>query len=300
LHRANRPAQKQRVIRRSPLDLATQTTVLRSSAGPGDWYHHLLSMPWPAFAAALAGTFLGVNALFALLYMAGDGTVAGTRPDSFGDHFFFSVQTIATIGYGVMYPRTTYGHILVTIEAMLGLFGVGLTAALAFARMSLPRARIRFSSIAVISDFEGVPTLMLRAANERVNGLVSAHMQLSLLRPETTREGLRIRRFYDLPLARADTPVFALSWLAMHPITASSPLHGVGPEDLAISDFAIIVTVLGIDETLGQTVLARHSYLSTSIRWHHRFVDMIEESSDGNRLVDITRIDETEPIGSGP
>ena len=288
---------KNRMIRRSPLDLATQTTVLRTGAGPSDWYHQLLSMPWPMFAVSLAGGFLAVNALFAVLYMLGDSTVAGTRPNSFSDHFFFSVQTIATIGYGVMYPRTTYGHVLVTIEAMLGLLGVGLIAALAFARMSLPRARIRFSSVAVISEFDGVRTLMLRAANERASGLVSAHMQLSLLKPETTREGLRIRRFYDLPLARSDTPVFALSWLAMHAITANSPLRDVGPDDLAIADFAILVTVIGIDETLGQTVHSRHTYLSTSIRWNHRFVDMIEESSDGGRLVDITRIDVTEPVG---
>lgn len=293
------PPQKLRRIERPVLDAATRTTILTSASGPADGYHWALSISWPRFLVLLAGAFLLVNVLFGALYDAVPGTIAGTRADSLIDHIFFSVQTLATIGYGAMYPRTTYGHILVTVEAMIGMLGVGLVAALAFARLSLPRARIRFSQVAVVTEFDGVPTLMLRAANERTNALLSARVQVSLLRPETSREGHRMRRFYDLALARSESPIFALSWTVMHPITASSPLHGLGAADYASGDFAIIVTITGLDETVAQTVHARQSYLSSAVRFGHRFVDMIEDAGPGQRLVNLTRIDDTEPATPG-
>ena len=279
----------------SPFDPFTRTTIKTGATG-GDLYHRAVRMSWPAFLSLLAGGFLVVNMLFGLLYMLGTNTIEGTRADSFGDHFFFSVQTLATIGYGAMFPRTTYGHILVTVEAMIGLFGIGITAALAFARFSLPRARVRFSKVAVITSFDGVPTLMLRAANERSNSIIAARVQMSLLREETSKEGLKLRRFYDLALARAETPMFALSWLVMHPITPTSPFHEVTQEGLANCEFALLVSITGLDETLSQTLHARTSYFNTDIRMNHRFRDMLEVLASGDRLVDLRRIDDTESV----
>jgi inward rectifier potassium channel len=281
---------------RPPFDPFTRTTIKTQLAAHGDLYHRAVRMSWPRFLTLLAGAFLLVNALFGLLYMAGPNTIEGTRPDSFADHFFFSVQTLATIGYGAMFPRTTYGHVLVTVEAMIGMFGIGILAALAFARFSLPRSRVRFSKAAVITAFNGVPTLMLRAANERSNSIIAARVQMSLLREETTQEGLRIRRFYDLVLSRAETPIFSLSWLIMHPITPTSPFHEVTDEGLENCEFALIVSITGLDETLSQTLHARQSYFNTDIRLNHRFRDMLEVSEDGDRLIDLRRIDDTEPV----
>ena len=288
------PAQSPRA--RPPFDPFTRTTIKTDGAEHGDFYHRAVRMSWPRFIALLAGGFLAVNLLFGLLYMAGTNTIEGARADSFGDHFFFSVQTLATIGYGAMFPRTTYGHILVTLEAMLGLFGIGIVAALAFARFSLPRSRVRFSQVAVITTFDGVPTLMLRAANERRNALIAARVQVSLLRHETTREGLSIRRFYDLSLSRSDTPIFALSWLIMHPITPDSPFHEMTEEGLENCEFALLVSITGLDETLSQTLHARQSYFNTDIRLNHRFRDLLEVSESGDRMLDLRRIDETEPV----
>jgi inward rectifier potassium channel len=280
---------------RQQFDPFTRTTIKSGSDGQGDFYHRAVRMPWPPFLGLMALGFLLLNALFGVLYMLGDRTVEGARAGSFTDHFFFSVQTLATIGYGVMFPRTIYGHVLVTLEAMIGMLGIGIVAALAFARFALPRARVRFSSVAVITDFDGVPTLMLRAANERRNSIIAARVQVSLLRQETTREGLSMRRFYDLKLARAETPMFSLSWLIMHPISADSPFYQMSAQDLENAEFALLVSITGLDETLSQTLHARHSYFNTDIRMQHRFRDMLETSADGSRLLDLRRIDETEP-----
>lgn len=276
-------------------DPFTRTTIETGSAERGDFYHRAVRVPWPQFLAFMAGGFLLINALFAGLYMLGDRSVAGAQAHSFTDHFFFSVQTLATIGYGVMFPRTMYGEMLVTVEAMIGMLGIGIMAALAFARFSLPQARIRFSKVAVVSHFDGVPTLMLRAANERRNSIIAARVQVSLLRQETTREGLSIRRFYDLKLARSETPMFSLSWLIMHPITPDSPLYQATDLGSGREEFALLVSMTGLDETLSQSLHARQSYFNTDIRLQHRFGDMLTVSASGDRLLDLRRIDDTVP-----
>jgi len=279
---------------RERFDPFTRTVIRTGAAEHGDLYHRAVRMPWPPFLGLMGLGFVLVNALFGLAYMLGEHTIEGARADSFADHFFFSVQTLATIGYGQMYPHSTYGHLLVTAEAMLGMLGIGLVAALAFARLSLPVARIRFSQVAVIAPFDGVPTLMLRAANERGNSLIAARVQVNLLRQETTLEGFNIRRFYDLKLARSENPTFSLSWLIMHPITPDSPLYRIDAGSLAQSEFALLVAITGLDENLSQTLHARHSYFNTDVRLNHRFRDMLEFNAAGDRLLDLRRIDDIE------
>lgn len=278
-------------------DSYTRTTIRTQAGGGTDLYHRAVRMRWSAFLASLAVIFLGINALFGLLYMLGTDTISGAAQGSFADHFFFSVQTLATIGYGAMSPHTLYGHWLVTVEAMIGVIGIGILAALAFARFSLPRARVRFSDVAVISNFEGVPTLMVRAANERHNSILAARAQVSLLRQELTREGMEIRRFYDLPLARSETPIFSLTWLIMHPITASSPLHAITEEGLRAGEFALLVSITGVDENLAQNLHSRHSYFNTDVRLNYRFRDVLEATGKGGRLADLRRISDIEPAG---
>lgn len=278
----------------------TRMTIRGQDGGGSDLYHRAVRMRLSAFLAMLAGGFLAINALFGLLYMLGTDTIAGATPGSFADHFFFSVQTLATIGYGAMSPHTLYGHLLVTVEAMIGVIAIGIVAALAFARFSLPRARVSFSDVAVISNFEGVPTLMLRASNERHNSILAARAQVSLLRQEQTREGINIRRFYDLPLARSETQIFSLSWLIMHPITASSPLYEITEERLQADEFALLISISGIDENLSQTLHSRHSYFNTDVRLNYRFRDMLEVLETGERRLDLRRISDIEPAVPRP
>ena len=174
-----------------------------------DLYHHLLSASWLRLLAIIAGLYLAANALFALAYLAEPGSVEHARPGSFVDAFFFSVQTMATIGYGKLVPRTGFANALVTVEALVGLFGVAMVTGLMFAKFSRPTARVLFSRQAVVAPHNGVPCFMFRMANARGNNIVHAQLQLVLAREETTLEGDRMRRidyarFHDVvPLAAA-------------------------------------------------------------------------------------------------
>jgi inward rectifier potassium channel len=261
-----------------------------------DLYHRALTISWPRFFISSALAFLATNAVFALLYLAQRGAVAGARPGDFGDAFFFSVQTIATIGYGQMWPATRYANVLVTAEVLLGMLTIALVTGLAFTRFSRPTARVLFSRVAVVGPVNGEPMLSLRLANERRNQVVQAEVTLSLLRDEVTAEGYFLRRFYDLKLVRARTPVFALTFVAMHPLDRDSPLREATPQSLAAAQAEIVVTLTGIDETLSQTIHARASYVAEEILFNRRFADIFGATPDGRRAIDYARFHDTVPV----
>ena len=261
-----------------------------------DPYHLLLTLPWSAFLALLGLLYLVSNALFALFYLVDKNSIANAHPGSFLDAFFFSVQTMATIGYGTLYPGSTYGNVVVTIEALGGLLGVAMLTGLSFARFSRPTARVLFSRVAVIAPHDGVPTLVLRTANQRRNQVLEAQVRVRLIRDEVTLEGDFMRRIYDLKLLRSQTPVFALSWSLMHPIDEASPLYGATPETLADATTQITVTLTGIDESVSQTIHARHTFAAQDILWNMRFVDIFTRKSDGRRCLDYALFHDVIPM----
>jgi inward rectifier potassium channel len=263
-----------------------------------DLYHQLLVVPWPAFLAGLSVVYLGLNLLFALLYLLGDGAIANARPGAFADAFFFSVETLSTLGYGQMSPATLYGNIIMTTEALVGLMLVAVAAGLMFARFSRPTARVVFSKVAVVAPFNGALTLTLRLANERRNQILDAQVSVTLVRDERTAEGEWIRRFYDLQLARQRSPIFAMTFTVMHVIDSASPLWNATPSSLAAEAAEIVVTVTGLDETISQAVHARTSYLADEVLWDHRFTDVFTQTEDGRLAIDYRRFHNTEPIQS--
>ena len=264
----------------------------------GDIYHLLLTMPWPTFVSLTSLLYLGVNALFALAYSLGAGiaTVGEGEPKYFQELFFFSVQTMASIGYGAMYPTNLYSHWLVVIESLVGLFFIATTTGLVFARFSLPTARILFSDVAVIAPFNGVPTLMFRTANKRKNYILEAQLWVTLVRDEYSMEGDFMRRFHDIQLVRSHTPVFSLSWTAMHQILPGGLLDGDTLETLRRDRAEIIVTLTGLDETLAQTIHARHTFSAEDIRWDYRFADILLTGKHGKRVIDFNRFHTIHPI----
>lgn len=261
-----------------------------------DPYHLLLTLPWSGFLALTVLGYLIANALFALAYLAGGDGIENARPGNFFDAFFFSVQTMASIGYGAMHPRTDYANAVVTVEALTGLMGLAMGTGLMFARFSKPTARVTFSRIAVITPYEGVPTLMFRAANQRRNQILEAQMRVRLMRDEVSVEGQFMRRVYDLKLIRSQNPMFSLSWTAMHPIDEQSPLYGITPEFLDKAETSLVVTLNGLDETVSQTIHSRHIYVCKDILWNMRFVDIVSKTKDGNRFVDYSRFHDVVPL----
>jgi len=264
-----------------------------------DIYHRLIMANWPVFFAGFALAFIGINLLFAGLYALDP---AGVLQNGEHQHdsvlfrsFLFSVHTIATVGYGNLYPDSTYVNCIVVVEIAIGIQVFALGSGLAFARFSIPRARIMFSEVAVVRRFEGYPTLMFRAANQRNNFIVEASVRVSILR-DVVDEGRTLRRFTDLALIRSSSPVFALSWLVMHRIDETSPLYGMTQAEFAAQGDELIVLMTGIDSSVSQPVIAGHGYAGSSILWDHEFVDVMRTDDQGQRWIDYSRFHAVVPI----
>lgn len=266
----------------------------------GDLYHLILTLSWLQFFVLVVLFYLSVNSLFALAYLAVPGSIANARPGSFADAFFFSFETLATVGYGYMNPQTIYGHSVASIEILVGIMTFAVVAGLVFARFSRPTAKVIFSRNVIIDSFNGQPTLMLRAANQRKNQILEATANVSFVRDEITSEGQAFRRFHDLALLRSRSPAFALTWTIMHTIDAASPLHGMTREALRDCTANLAVTITGLDETIAQPVHARHDYKTSEILFGHRFVDLLVAGPDGAPQVDLRKIDDTIPPSHSP
>ena len=266
------------------------------SATPGDgyfddFYHQLMTSSWPLLLLVVVAVIVVVNCLFAAGYLIAGGVVHA-RQGSFADAFFFSVQTMATIGYGTMAPTSFVANLFASGEALTGLLAFALVTGLVFSKFSRPTARVRFTRNAVISLRDGVPSLMFRMANVRANQIVEAQIHVVFARQESTLEGEEVRRFYDLELARYRNAIFSNSWTAIHPIGLNSPLYGATAESLKVADAGIVVSLTGIDETFSQTVYARYYYGAEEIIWGARLADITTRTLDGESMLNFARYDE--------
>jgi len=263
-----------------------------------DLYHLSLTISWPVMFATLAAIFLALNALFGSLYALAPGCIANLNPPGFLGAFFFSVETSATVGFGDMHPQTLYGHAIVSIEIFFSIISIAFTTGVMFARFSTPHARILFARLAVVRPIDRQPTLMLRAANARQNVIVEASAHLRVIRDDVSSEGFKIRRILDLPLVREQNPAFVLGWTMMHVIDETSPLAGETHESLTAAHAILILTLTGIDETMGQDVTARMLYPVHAVRWNHAFRDVLGSDEEGNDLIDFDRFHDVDPLAS--
>ncbi len=263
----------------------------------GNWwrtffsYHTLLSMSWPRLFGLLACGFTLANGIFALAYLAcGRHSLAGgpgLGPASRA--FFFSVETLATIGYGNIVPQSFAANVVVTVEALVGLLGLAVATGVVFARFSRPFADIRYSDHAVIAPYRDRTAFEFRVVNGRRNQLVNVAAIVMLSRFEGAS---RERRFHQLSLERSTVAFFPLNWTLVHPIDEASPLWRWDRERLLDAEAEFTVLLTAVDETFSQTVHSRSSYTAEEVLFGHRFEMMFSES-DGEYVLDFDRLDAT-------
>ncbi len=262
-------------------------------------YHALLTMTWRAYFALIVTAYVVTNFLFALAYeLCGPGAleVTGTRSASFLEAFFFSVQTLATIGYGRIAPVGSAANAIVTVESLVGLLGFALAAGILFARFSRPMADIVFSHNAIIAPYQGIQAFEFRIANRRTNEVLELQAEVLFSRLEGRT---KTRRFYALSLERQKVVFFPLSWTVVHPIDGQSPLHGLTHQDLVDTDAEFLILLTGIDETFSQMVQARSSYKADEIVWNAKFKDVFRRPRDGGSLsIDVGKIHEIERLST--
>ena len=264
-------------------------------------YHWLLTISWPRFIGFIAGSYVVVNALFALAFLLCGPDALQSSSGSFAGHpfyraFFFSVDTFATIGYGNIIPIGVAANTLVTIEALLNILGIALATGVVFARFSRPSTRIIYSRNAIVAPYQDKTALEFRIANARSNQLIEVQVQVILTKIEHIG-GSTVRKFYDLDLERHRVVFFALSWTVVHPIDPHSPMWGLTDKDLVDSDAELLVLLLGTDETVSQTVHSRSSYKADEIVWGAKFANMfLRTEAEGIIGMDLSRIHDFEMV----
>lgn len=260
-----------------------------------DLYHRMVILRWRGFILGWLLLFTLLHFLFAGLYRLAPGSVSSVH--GFWDAYFFSVQTMMTIGYGTMSPLTTYAHVLVTIEAYIGMFLTAVLTGLIFAKFATPTANVMFASSVCIYQHEGKPTLAMRMANARGNRMISASLAVAVAKTTKTLEGETFRKVLDLKLLRSTNPLFWVGWTAMHVIDETSPFYGETIESLTEKGMEMIVILSGVDEHTSQSVHARRSYGSDEMKYGARFVDIIAaaQNEGGLRRIDYRRFHDTQP-----
>src|SRR5437667_3223367 len=260
-----------------------------------DVYRWLLGLRWPQFAAFVGSLYVGLNLLFALFYSLQQNSIAGRTTHWFLDCFFSSVQTLATVGYGHMYPQTLYGHVISTVEIMTGVFLLAVMTGLIFVRFSRPIARVLFSRSMVIAPLNGKPTLMVRIGNENHHSMVEAKFRIMFSRDQQLAEGGDFRYFYDLKLHFDQLTVFPAALTLRHEIDDKSPLFGATIESLETERALFFVSVVGIDPIIAAEVQTQKDYTWRELRFGHRFVEIYAQE-EGRLTVDYGRLHDTEPL----
>ena len=260
-----------------------------------DFYHALLRASWAATFGLLGSVYLAVNALFAGGYLL-TGGIANARPGSFADAFFFSVQTMGTIGYGGLMPSTNAANALVVFESMTSIILTALATGMVFSKFSRPTARLVFTREIVIAPVNGVPTLSFRLGNERSNEIVDAQIRLAMVRTEITSEGRTFYRMVDLTPTRERALSLTRSLTVMHTIDEKSPLYGVTPKALVESEAEFQILVVGLDDTTMQPVHAGHRWYADNVRWDARHVDILREEDATTLVLDLTKFHDLETL----
>lgn len=268
-------------------------------------YHYLLTISWPRFLALVAAAFVATNALFAAVYVA-CGAHALTAfendpvPFRFLKAFFFSVHTLATIGYGSIAPANVAANVVVSVEAFVGLLAFALVAGIVFARFSRPVAQLVFSRNAIVAPYRDGTALMFRLVNQRRNEMVELRAQVLLSRRKREGKHAADREFLRLDLERETVVFFPLTWTVVHPIDRKSPMWGLSHEDLVASDAEVLILINGFDETFSQTLHTRTSYKPDEIVWGAKFTTVFNPpQADGTVSVDIRKLHEFERVEMG-
>ena len=281
-----------RVRKQTVMIGGSRAVKLGAPSAIGDLYYATMEMNWPSFIGVTSVIFILLNLGFGLLYAALPGAIGNMTPGSISDGFFFSVETLGTVGYGNMYPATPVGHSVAGLEILVGLFFSATMTGLIFARFARPRTSLMFSKVAVLGRYEGQRALMVRVASVRARPLAGASAQMSWLERRQSPEGRIMRRLITLPLLRSYNPALGLSWTLVHLIEEDSDvlaaLHGSDP-------FTLTVTVTGLDTLLASQSIGGHSYRREHILIDHDYVDVISEV-DGIIHLDLGKFHDATPL----
>jgi len=262
---------------------------------PYDNYHKLITMSWGKFWLLILTCYLTVNVVFAFIYLSIgvehlNGAEGHDTYQHFWDAFFFSAQTISTVGYGHISPNGMATNSVAALESMMGLLAFALATGLLYGRFSKPTAKIVYSKNLLVSPYlENNKGLMFRLANLRRNTLIDLEMEIIFSYNEDVN-GKILRRFYQLELERKKVSLLTMNWTIVHPLDEKSPLKDMTQEDLKRTEASFSILLKAFDDTFSQTVHSRTAYQHEDVVWGARFKPAFDRDENGRIVLDLSKI----------
>jgi inward rectifier potassium channel len=265
-------------------------------------FNRLMVCSWGQFFLLVISFYLLLNFIFAGIYeVVGIENLQGadlTSPESrFMDAFFFSSQTLTTVGYGRIAPIGFGASAVAAIESLLGLLIFALATSLLYGRFSRPVAHILYSDKAIIAPYLDVTAFMFRIVNERANQLIDLQVEVAMSILEKQPNGKDIRRYYALKLERNRVNFFPTNWTIVHPITQESPMFGMSKEELLSHDAEFLILIRATEDTFNQTVHSRLSYHAREVVFGAKFTSMVlDGDTSGMSNLDLTKLSDIEEV----
>ncbi len=266
-------------------------------------YHYLINMPGWKFVLLVFTFYTAINFLFAVIYYLFcvpqlQGIITGTTLETFEETYFFSSQTLTTVGYGRISPVGFFANMIASLEALIGILTLAIITGLLYGRFVKPKAYVRFSKEAVLAPFKDGKAFMFRLApikNAKLSE-VSIQVTCSLMVQE---DGKMVNRYFALPLQFGTLNTLYLSWTVVHPINEESPFFNLAEKDMQDADMEIIVFLKAFDEDFSNTVIARTSYTYDEIVFGAKYIPIFYDSPEGKgTIVELEKLDKWERVKS--
>lgn len=265
-------------------------------------YHTLLRMKATHFLLVIMVFYTMINLVFALIYFltgvehlvgVDGGTSSGQR---FMEAFFFSSQTLTTVGYGHVAPTGMATNAIASTESLIGILSFALVTGLIYGRFARPRAYILFSPSILVAPFREGRALMFRLATYKNNHLTDVEANVTLAM-HVNENGRTVTKFYTLPLQFSRINSLALSWTVVHPIDEESPLYNMSEEDMTAAKVEIIPNIKAFDDHFSNIVQQRTSYTHKQVVHGAKFLPMFERSVNGDyTLLELDKINAHERV----
>ena len=268
-----------------------------SKIRPYEIYHTLITMKWMKFFFLILTSYFISNLLFAsIYYFLGVEHLTGIDKNlndlhKFLEAFFFSSQTLTTVGFGRIAPTGTLTSTVSAIESMLGVLVFAIATGLLYGRFSRPQAKLLYSKQAIVAPYKDGKGLMFRLANLRHSQLIEVELSITIAYFE---KGSKIRMFERLKLERDKVSLLPTSWTIVHPINDESPLKGILLDELREMKGELIILLKAFDDTFSQTIYSRTSYHADEIIWGRKFLPMFTVAENGRTVLDLRKIDAME------